>query len=752
MRIIDRYVLRQMAWPFTLGLAVFTFLLIVPELMKYAEQYISKGVSLWIVGRLVATLLPYSLALTIPMSVLLALLVAFGRLSADREFVAMQACGVSLYRLFRPVALVSTVSCLATAYVYMVLIPVGNQAFREITFSIVASSAENEVKPRVFFDGFPSFIVYARELPSNGGWDGVFIADNRAGEGSSVYLARHGRAVVNRNEKTVEMALEGWTRHEVDAAGEYRVFTGDNLVINLSPEGMFPQGGVAKGLREMSVPELRARIASLREKGDSPHNEIFELHKRFSIPAACLVFGLIGLALGATNRRDGKLASFVLGIAVIFAYYLLLWFGQSLVRGQLIPSWLAAWLANLVLGGLGLVLFKWRDRVADQPIRFFFSETLRKRFAESTQSFGLVALPFGILDRYVALTYLRLLGLSGLALIGVFYVSAFIDLSEKVFKGTGTWTMLGTFFVYTTPQYLYYIVPLSVLLASLVTVAILTKNSELVVMKACGISLYRFAAPMVAGAVAAGLFLFALEQTVLGPANRRAQAIRHVLDGGSPETFDVLNRRWVVGRDGAIYHYGYFDPRQRRFTSLWVYEFDEGMRRITQRTFADLASYSDDGWDVERGWTRAFDKTGEPGSYAQFVSVRRTFEPPEHFSTEPPDPEFMSFTQLRAYTEQLAQSGFDVVRQRVALYRKLSFPFVTIVMTLIAVPFAVTIGRSGAMAGIGVGIGIALAYWTTILFFAAMGSGGLLTPILAAWAPNLLFGAGAAYLLLTVRT
>ena len=77
---------------------------------------------------------------------------------------------------------------------------------------------------------------------------------------------------------------------------------------------------------------------------------------------------------------------------------------------------------------------------------------------------------------------------------------------------------------------------------------------------------------------------------------------------------------------------------------------------------------------------------------------------------------------------------------------------VTIVMTLIAVPFAVTIGRSGAMAGIGVGIGIALAYWVTILFFAAMGSGGVLTPVLAAWAPNLLFGVGAAYLLLTVRT
>jgi LPS export ABC transporter permease LptG len=312
--------------------------------------------------------------------------------------------------------------------------------------------------------------------------------------------------------------------------------------------------------------------------------------------------------------------------------------------------------------------------------------------------------------------------------------------------------MLGEFFVYTTPQYLYYIVPLSVLLASLVTVAILTKNSELVVMKACGISLYRFALPMVAGAIAAGLFLFALEQTILGPANHRARVIRHVLDGGSPETFDVLNRRWVVGRDGSIYHYTYFDPRAKRFNGLWVYEFDGAMQRMTQRTFADEARYTGATWNVGRGWTRTFDAKGEPASFSEFATVNRALEPPEHFSTESPDPEFMSFTQLRDYTEQLAQSGFDVVRQRVALYRKLSFPFVTIVMTLIAVPFAVTIGRSGAMAGIGVGIAIALAYWITILFFAAMGSGGVLTPVLAAWAPNLLFGVGAAYLLLTVRT
>jgi LPS export ABC transporter permease LptG len=322
-----------------------------------------------------------------------------------------------------------------------------------------------------------------------------------------------------------------------------------------------------------------------------------------------------------------------------------------------------------------------------------------------------------------------------------------------VLKGAGTWTMLWTFLAYQTPQYLYYIVPLSVLLATLITVAMLTKNSELVVMKACGISLYRVALPMVGAAVIAGAAIFVLEQTVLGPANRKAEAIRHVMRGGQPETFDVLIRRWVMGSDGDIYHYNYFDPRQQRFTGLWIYEFNPDMTRLLKRTFAQQASLvSDATWQVENGWTREFDSAGEPIRFTSFDQTRKVFEPAALFTTESPDPDFMSYTQLRVYTERLRASGLDVVKQQVALWRKLSFPFVTLIMTLLAVPFAVTIGRSGAMAGIGVAIGIAITYWTTISVFAAMGAGGVMTPALAAWAPNLLFGAGALYMLLTVRT
>jgi LPS export ABC transporter permease LptG len=479
------------------------------------------------------------------------------------------------------------------------------------------------------------------------------------------------------------------------------------------------------------------------------------IHQKFSIPVACLVFGLIGLALGATHRRDGMLGSFVLGILVVFAYYVPLYVGPSMVKASLIPPWLGMWLANIVLGALGVMMFVWRDRVADQPIRIPLPAWLHRRTAA-----GMLpgAGAFRVLDRYVASSYLRFFFLATLALVGIFYISTFIDQSDKVLKGTASWSMLLEYFRYATPQWFYYALPVAVLLATLVTIAVLTKNSELIVMKACGISLYRVALPMFITAAVVGGALFALEETVLGPSNRRAEQLRHVIRGGSPETFDVLHQRWLVGTGGEIYHYNWFDPRTHQVSGLSVFEFTPGMERVTRRTYADLATYVETDeedplvWKIERGWTREFDESGEVSSFTPFTSASRRLETANYFGAEQPRAEFMGYSDLRAYTKVLESGGFDIVKENVAVARKLAFPFVTLVMTLIAVPFAVTIGRSGAMGGIGVGIALAIAYWTVISIFGALGAGGALPPVLAAWAPNLLFASGAAYLLLTVRT
>jgi LPS export ABC transporter permease LptG/LPS export ABC transporter permease LptF len=764
--IIDRYVIRQVLMPFLLGLLVFTFIFIIPTLMIYAEELVAKGVSGLLIAGLMLRLVPQALAITLPMSLLLALLVAFGRLSADREFVALQACGVSLLRLLRPVGLIAVTAWVAATYVLIFAVPDANQAFRQIVFDVTSQRAEGEIKPRVFHDDFfPDIVLYAREVPpTGGGWNGVFLADLRPDRQPVVYLARHGHLVIDRTNQRVDVVLDDVTTH-TNNDGKYDVGDLESLVLGVDGGGLFGRAQT-KGFREMTIAELRAQMAENSTIIDtatgrpvSTHNEEMEIHKRFSIPVACLVFGLIGLALGATHRRDGMLGSFVLGIVVVFAYYVPLYLGPSMVKANMIPPWLGMWLANIVLGALGIAMFIWRDRVADQPIRIPTPAWLQRRGRGGAFLTRVRAMK--ILDRYVASAYLRYLLLCAVSLLAIFYLTTFVDTADKVFKGTASWSTLLQYFRYATPQWIYYVLPVAVLLATLVTIAVLTKNSELIVMKACGISLYRVALPMFVTAAVVGGLLFALEETVLGPSNRRAEEIRNVFRGADPAMADVLHRRWLVGSGGKIYHYQWLDPTNHQISGLSVYEFSEGMERITRRSYVHLATWQGTGeegdepldlWAVQGAWTREFKEDGDVRSFTPLDAGTMRLETADFFGAEEPDPRFMGYTELREYTKVLAASGFDVVPQHVALARKIAFPFVTIVMTLLAVPFGVTIGRSGAMGGIGVGIALAITYWTVISVFGALGAGGALSPLLAAWAPNLLFGSAAVYLLLTVRT
>src|SRR5688500_8368850 len=314
MSIIDRYVIRQVVMPFLLGLLVFTFIFIIPAMMEYAEGLVAKGVPGILVASLMVRLVPQALAITLPMSLLLALLVAFGRLSADREFVAMQACGISLVRLLRPVGLIAVAAWAATSYVLIVLVPEGNQTFRQIAFNVTAERAEGDVKPRVFFDQFPGKVLYVRDVPaSGGGWQGVFLADLREGQESAIYPAEGGRVVIDREKRTVDLVLDNVNVHTAAADGQYDTATWKQVIVGVDPAGLFADE-IPKGPKEMTIAELRAQIAQNEQTLDpatgrpySTHNEWMLIHNKFAIPVACLGFGLIGLSLIALYRRDGTL-------------------------------------------------------------------------------------------------------------------------------------------------------------------------------------------------------------------------------------------------------------------------------------------------------------------------------------------------------------------------------------------------------------------------------------------------------------
>jgi LPS export ABC transporter permease LptG/LPS export ABC transporter permease LptF len=786
-KILDRYLVREVVLPFFLGLMVLTFVLVIPPILNYGEKLIAKGVDWHIVVRLLLTLLPQALGITIPMALLLGLLIGLGRLSADREFVAIQACGVSIFSLLRPVAAMAAAAWAATAYVMIVSLPNANQTFREITYHIVAARAESDVKPRVFFDGFPGRVIYVRDLPAGGGWRDVFLADATRGDQTTVYFAETGRLLLDREKQLVQLMLENGTRHTtfVDKPEDYEGTVFESIVLNLDPETVFPRVSLMKGEPEMTLAELRASVAAGAKVGDPAYNQRLMIQQKFSFPAACFVLALLGLGLGVTSRKEGMLSSFVLGLSIIFAYYIILWTARSIAKGAMVPAELAPWLPNILLGAAGMALLFWRAGSADQSIRISVPGWLplrghRSAACESAPAVAAKSAPRRsravlvvkmphvdlprprLLDRYITRQYLHIFGLAFLGLLGLFYVSTLVDMLERLVRGTATSSMLLRYMYFATPQFVYYIIPISALVATLVTVGLLTKNSELVVMRACGVSLYRSAVPLLLFALAGSGALFGLQEWVLAESNRRAEGLRHVMRGFPARTFDVLERRWVVGSGGDIYHYAFFDPRLNRFSDLLAFHVSEKAWRLETLTHAkDVAlarRHAGDAapvtWTGRQGWVREFfaDRRKNAVTYQAFAERGLSLERPDYFKTEEPDAERMTYGQLKRYIVQLQASGFDIVPHMVALQRKIAFPFVTVIMTVLAVPFAVMTGRRGALYGIGIGIVLAIVYWTTQSVFAAVGSGGLIAPMLAAWAPNILFGAAAAYMLLTVRT
>jgi len=775
---IDRYIMRETLPMVFLSLLVLTFMLMIPPIMDQAQQLLTKGVDFATVATLMGLLIPQGLGVTIPMAFLIGLLMALGRLSGDRETVAMQACGISITRMLRPVGILALLATAATSYVMIAALPNSNQAFREIVFRQLASYTADQVEPQVFDRSLPGVNMYVRGVDEQGTkWTDVFLAITQDEGQPVVYVAEEGRIVVDYEAQTVDIELSQGSIHRVppDDPAAYTQTTFSKTLVPFDADTIFDDDGeLARGYGEMSLPELQGQMAQIVAAGASPHNPIMEIHKRFSIPTACLAFALIGLALGVTNRKDGKLASFALGIGVIFAYYILMYGAQAMAKGALVSPHLAMWLPNIVIGGVGVILLVRRARSAERPVSF------RLPFAWSTgaptpdQATSAADDPppaamstlvqthvspsrwsvVGVLDRYVAVQYLRIVSLSFVGLLGIFYLSTFVDLSDKVFKGQATLLMIGEYFWYQTPQWVYFVLPISTLVATLVTIGVLTKTSELTVMKACGISLYRASLPLLLFSLVWSAALFAMSETFLAEANRRAGERNDAIRGITRPVFDALNRKWITSPDGAIYNYGSFDRDGEALHGLTVYRFDPNQWRIAERAFARRAVYDTTGqaWQGHDTWVRQFPDDDSDSAFV--ASDRREFaiEAPEYLAAEPPDALRMNYQELDRYIGELAASGVNVVPLRVALERKLSFPLVTLILTLIAVPFAVSTGRHGTLYGVGIGIMLAISYWVVISVFAAFGSAGLLAPVLAAWAPNILFGGSAIYLLLTVRT
>ncbi len=767
MRLVNRYLLREVTGYSLLGLSVFLFILLTPELLRLSELLARENIAVSQLLVLLLSVLPEKLLWAIPLGLLAGLLLGLSRMAADAEVVALKATGVNPARLLRPIlafAGLGTALTLATAAWWW---PAAAQTIRRMQTELGPGQVSYEVTPRVFDERFPNVVLYVHDVEEGGAsWRGVLLADVSLPDQTRLTLAETGVVLPDPVRGVLRLHLTGGSSHVYSAAepNRYSVSTfADNVMTLALPES-------SQSLRIRNHADLSlTKLWEVSRQSSDWRSARADFHRRLALPAACLVFGLVSLPLGLLAERSGRAVGFVAAIGVALAYYFLFLFGDRLAREGSLPPALGVWLANLIVAiPAPLYFYRQRRSVGGGVLNGLAASVAglgalsgRRRPTVSTSGSSAASnsrsgwrIPY-TLDLYLlreVLFYALLLTAALLLLFGLF---SLLELVDDITAHDTPWPVVARFLWFLMPQAFYLMVPLGLLLGILVTIALMSTRNELVAIKGAGISLYRLALPVVGLGLAFSALLFLMDQHYLPQANQQQEALRNQIKGRPPQTFFRTERRWIFGEQPRIYHYSFFDPRENLLARLNVLELSVGSFKLQRRIFATRAHWEPhlETWVLEQGWERLF-ADGRAVEFRRFdvASFRELSERPAYFRKEVRESQQMNWRELGRYVADLRQSGFEVTQLEVQWHRKFAFPLVAAVITLLAFPFGASMGRRGAIGGLAVGIGLGFLFWVLSGFFEALGNLALLPAVLAGWGPDAIFLFGGLYRFLQIDT
>jgi LPS export ABC transporter permease LptG/LPS export ABC transporter permease LptF len=778
-RILTRYILGEILSHTLIGCALFTFVLFMPQLPHILEVVV-RNTSTWSdVAAIFLFTMPNLFRVTIPMSVLVGILLGLSRLASDSEIIAMRASGLGIGYFVRVSAIVAIGGTALGLVNSLYLAPRANQAILEMEQSLGTQQASYEIQPRVFYEDFKNAVLYVQDVRSGAGasnWRQVFMADVSDPENPIVTTAASA-TVVSDNTQVLMMRLREGARHETatNDAQQYNIstFSTTDMPLLLNQQSAVKLGRLDTAIYALPTDKLLSRV-----NGPDGKRYLIELYNRFSFPAACVVL-LVGVPLGVNSRRGGKSSGFVFTVLLVFIYYFLSSTGIALGRQNKLPVFIAVWSANLLFTVAGVILL-WQMAAGGRLLNAISDAISRipkyKPSLHNGNGFPLTdfldKLPNAsrnktrgvfprIIDGYVLREFVGMFLLVLTTFVMLMIIFTFFDLVGDILRNHIALVVVGEYLINLTPSMIYQIAPLAVLISALVTFGVLNRNSEIVAMKATGISLYRLVVPIVSISALLAISLFAFDQYYLPQANRRQEALRSVIKGRPAQTFLHPEQKWIFGQKagpnepGVIYYYEFFDADSNEFANISVFEFNPNSFELTRRIFAKRAVWDPviSNWSFENGWLRDM-QGANVTNYRSFphATFPEIHTGPDYFKKEALQSQEMNFGQLDRYIRDLRQSGFDTMRLRVALWHKLAYPLVAVVMAMLAIPFALSMGRRGSLTGIAVAIAVALAYWVVDGLFGAMGSVNYLPAVLAAWSSDALFALVGGYLLLRTPT
>jgi len=773
MGILCRTVFWEIVSSAILGTVLVTFVLFLQKLGRLFEILVRSSASLSTVAYLFALVIPPTLAFSVPVGVLVGVLLCLNRMSGDGEIIARRAAGVSARKLLYPVMLFAVLAAVIAATASLWLAPSSIRETYRVLNKLLAEQITAEIQPRVFEESFPNTILYVEDVIPGPvvRWRHLFMADvtppeqrrrggKEYGDQPRITIASEALAIPDPEHNQIRLSMSDGTSHEVGKDIQNYESTAFSRGVQIL-QAKAPAHEQAKAFTSMdTIPLLEEARSSVEAR--------IELHRRLALPVACLLLALTGIPLGASGRKAGKSSAFVMTVFVAFLYYMALISLIGMAKQERLPVALAVWTPNAVLAVIGVFLLARLEMPGEQDLvrklaDWFgrVQESARRRLHLPSSGMaaprGLYPVLPQIVDAYILQSFLFYFFVLLASFVALTHVFTFFELLGDIVKNNIPMSRVLTYHLFLTPKLIYDSAPVSVLVAVLVTFGVLSKNNEVTAMKACGVSVYRLAAPVLVASGLVSVALFAFDHYYVPEANRIQDAIRNEIKGRPVQTYLRPDRKWIFGQGSRIYYYKYFDPDESVMYGVSVYELEPETFHLKRHIIAERARWEPHlkTWIFQNGWYRELNGVHET-RFENFSGEARSFaelnEPPGYFLKEVKQDQQMNFAELAAYIRELRQSGFDTVRLQVQFYKKFAVPLFALIMALISIPFGFLVGHRGAMAGVGVSFGIAIGYWAVSQLFEQIGNLNQLPPAMAAWSPDMLFSLVGVYLFTHMRS
>jgi lipopolysaccharide export system permease protein len=343
--LLDRYIFTELLSPFGVSLAALCFVVFTTKLLSLVELMISKGVGIVAVLEVFAHLMPSFLVLTLPIAGIIASITAFGRLSFDKELVAMQAAGLSLMRLTRPVLLFALLVFGLTLWLAQWGQPWSSLNLKKVALNLLRDQLVLALERGTFNEPIPKMVIYVPDGTPEQATTGIFVSDERNAEDPRIIVAQQYEVLMDASTNQVALRLHRGVIHsQPNQADQYEQtsFASYDLKLSLN------QSAYSTNEERPSYDAIVTQLTQSQWRDPGALRRLMEYYKDLAFPIASLVFCLLGVPVGIVSKRSGRMGGFAVGVIVVIVYYILNVACEFLVTTTHLPPFAGAWAPNVI--------------------------------------------------------------------------------------------------------------------------------------------------------------------------------------------------------------------------------------------------------------------------------------------------------------------------------------------------------------------------------------------------------------------